>query len=67
MVRMRIELTRSIARRFPIALLIPAAFALASPAAARYTLQGLGVFGGMASEPAAINDQGQIAGTRTGT
>ena len=40
----------------------------AAPAAlAQYSLQGLGLFDGMSSEAVAINDAGQVAGTRLGT
>jgi hypothetical protein len=34
---------------------------------AQYTLYGLGTLGGLATRPAAINDNGAVAGTLTGT
>jgi hypothetical protein len=50
------------------ALLALALPALARPpaAAAQYSLQGIGALDGLATEAVAINDAGQVAGTRTG-
>lgn len=41
--------------------------ALISPASAEPILQGIGTLGGMATQPAGMNDLGQVAGTLTGT
>ncbi len=38
-----------------------------TPLYAQYTLYGLGTQGGLATQPAAINDFGAVAGTLTGT
>ena len=46
---------------------VACALAAATPLAAAYTFQALGTFGELSSEPTAINESGQVAGTLTGT
>jgi hypothetical protein len=51
----------------PMILVLVLSLALVLPAAAGYILQGIGPLTGVATQPAAINDLGQVAGIMTGT
>ena len=58
---------RSTPARLAVAGLFWLVVAGASPGFAQYAFEALGTFDGLAAEPAAINDLGQVCGTLTGT